>query len=352
MSSTEYVRRLYHPTERPVRTLLIRVGWALVLVLLAWALLWAARDGLKHSDSTPLGVLDVLYFTVVTVTTLGYGDIVPANPEARAIVTFGITPIRIGIWLLLLSTAYELLLRRSIELFEMQKLKRTLKDHYVVCGFGVKGRAAAAELMKRGVPPGQIVVIDTDPQSLAIASERGLTGILGDAAAERSLRDAVIEKAATALVVPDTDESCVLICLTIQDIAPSVNIVAAAREDENVRLIRRSGAAAVIAPSASGGRLLAAASTSPFAAQIVEELFEHGQGADIFDYSVTAEDAGKRPHEIDALDDGVVLAVRSGSEEVRYRRIPAHECREGDVLVVLRPGTSARPKKEIGPARA
>lgn len=320
-----------------MQTLLVRLFWSMALVGLAWVMLWFERDGLRDSGGGTVGGLDVLYFTVVTVTTLGYGDIVPATPEARAMVTFGITPLRICIWLILLSTAYELVLRRSIEYIEMKKLHRSLQDHFVICGFGVKGRSAAAELLERGVDPARVIVIDKDPASLEHASEMGLTSIRGDAASEATLRDAAIEKAAQAIVVPDRDEACVLICLTIQDIAPRVHVIASAREDENVRLIRGSGAKVVIAPSASGGRLLAAASTSPFAAEMVEELYEHGRGADIYDFTVSAEDAGKTAQEVPGLQGRLVLAVQSDGVRIRHPEAHTRPLKAGDVVIVFAP---------------
>lgn len=320
-----------------MHTLLVRMLWASALVLLAWALLWMQRDGLRDTGGGKVGGMDVLYFTVVTVTTLGYGDIVPATAEARAMVTFGITPLRIAIWLILLSTAYELVLRRSIESIQMNQLQRSLKDHFVICGFGVKGRSAAAELLQRGIAASAIVVIDKSLVALESVSAMGLTGVLGDAATEQSLRDVVIEKAKQAIVVPNSDESCVLICLTIHDIAPSVNIIAAAREDENVRLIRNSGAQVVIAPAASGGRLLAAASTSPYAASMMEELYEHGRGADLDDYAVVMDDIGKTCSDVERLQGRLVLAVQSGDRNIRHKEAQTHVLKQGDVVIVFSP---------------
>jgi len=320
-----------------MQTLLVRMTWAVAIVLVAWGMLWLQRDGLRDTGGGEISGLDVLYFTIVTVTTLGYGDIVPATAEARAMVAFGITPLRILILLILLSTAYELVLRRSIEYIEMKNLHRSLKGHFVICGFGVKGRSAAIELLERGVAKSDIIVIDKDPAALESVARVGLTGIRGDATSERSLRDAAIETAAQAIVVPNRDEACVLICLTIHDIAPKVNIIAAAREDENVRLIRNSGAQVVISPAAGGGRLLAAASTSPYAASMMEELYEHGRGADIYDYPVKAEDVGKTAPELESLQGLLVLAVQSGDRSIRHRDVVSHKLKTGDIVIVFSP---------------
>jgi voltage-gated potassium channel len=306
-------------------------------------MLWLARDGLKDNGGHPLGALDVLYFSVVTVTTLGYGDIVPVSPAARAIITFGITPLRVLVWILLLTTAYEFVLRRSIERLEMKNLKRSLNGHVVICGFGVKGRSAVRELLERGTPAGQIIVIDQSAGAQEEANRLGVNFLLGNAASEQILRDAAIEKAGHAIVVPNNDESCVLICLTIREMAPQVKIRAAAREDENVKLIRRSGANTVIAPSVSGGRLLASATSSPWATDVMEELFEHGRGADMYDVAVKDGDVGRTAGEVGARDGTLVLAVRTGAGEMlSFRDALNRPLQPGDTMVAFSP-----PRREM-----
>lgn len=305
-----------------------------VLVGIAWLMLWIERDGLGDNRNLPIGPMDVLYFAIVTVTTLGYGDIVPITPEARAIVAFGITPLRVVVWLVFLSTAYELVLRRSIERIEMQKLKRSLNNHVIICGFGVKGRSAVRELLERGTPVDQIIVIDRDQKNLEEAGRLGVTFILGNAASEQILLDAAVEKAAEAIVVPNNDEACVLVCLTIKDLAPNIHIRAAAREDENVKLIRRSGANTVIAPSVSGGRLLASATHAPFSTDLLEELFEHGRGADILDVPVHAADLGKKPSELASLDGKLVLGVHTENGKIiPFREAANRPLEKGDVVI-------------------
>ncbi|RYG45925.1 potassium channel protein [bacterium] len=338
MSPGTYTRRLYLAESGPTRTLLRRAGLVAVIMVLAWLMLWATRDGLRDNGGHPLGVLDVLYFAVVTVTTLGYGDIVPVSPMARGIITFGITPLRLVVWVLLLTTAYEFVLRRSIERFEMNNLKRTLNGHVVICGFGVKGRSAAKELLERGTPPGQIIVIDQSSSALEEANRLGLNFLLGNATTEQILRDAAIEKAGHAILVPNNDEACVLICLTIRELAPRVMIRAAAREEENVKLIRRSGANTVVAPSVSGGRLLASATTSPWSTDVMEQLFEHGRGADMYDEAVTEGHLGLTPKEVGAKEGTLILAVRTRAGEMLGFRDALHRPLErGDTMIAFSP---------------
>lgn len=327
-------KRLHLAAQNPVRTLFYRALLVLVIIGVAWLMLWLARSGLKDNSGMPLGGLDVLYFTVVTVTTLGYGDIVPVSPEARAIIAFGITPLRLLVWVTLLSTAYDLVLRRSIENFEMERLKNSLSKHYVICGFGVKGRSAAKELIDRGVPGDQIVAIDQSSDALEKATRIGVHFLHGNASSEDSLRDAAIEKAAHAIIVPNNDEACVLICLTIRELAPNVKIRAAAREDENIKLISRSGANTVIAPSVSAGRMLASATSSPLSTTVIEELLEHNRGVDLNDIKVTGEQVGKRISELIEFDNYLVLGVKAASgETIGFKSARERVLQTGDIVV-------------------
>ncbi len=338
MSAGAYTRRLHLAAQGPFRSLIVRGALILGLMALAWLMLWLARDGLKDTRGTLLGSLDVLYFSVVTVTTLGYGDIVPVSPEARAIITFGITPLRILVWALLVTTAYELVLRRSIEKIEMERLKKTLNGHAVICGFGVKGRSAVSELVDRGTPIEKIIVIDQSQTGLEAANRLGVNFLLGNASSEQLLSDASIQTAAEVIVVPNNDEACVLICLTIRELAPKVKIRAAAREDENIKLIKRSGADTVIAPSVSGGRLLASAATSPVSTDLIEELFEHGRGVEIFDKPVSFDQVGLKLKDILGSAEAIVLAVRTEAGEMIYLgQARERLLKKGDVLIIFTP---------------
>jgi voltage-gated potassium channel len=193
-------------------------------------------------------------------------------------------------------------------------------------------------LVERGTPLNQIIVIDQSPTALEEANRLGVTFLLGNAASEQTLQDAAIEKAEHAIVVPNNDEACVLICLTIQELAPHVNIRAAAREEENIKLIRRSGASTVIAPSVSSGRLLASATTSPWSTDVMEELFEHGRGADMFDVPCRPEYIGRKPGELKALEGVLVLAVRTKEGEmIGFRDALYRPLEVGDTIIAFTP---------------
>ena len=142
------------PESSPVAALLRRLALAIALIVVAVFLLWITRDGIRdHANGgRPLGFVDTLYFSVVSLTTLGYGDISPVTTEARLINTFLLTPIRIFLWVLFLGTAYELTILRLQfrEDRQMRELHDRLDRHVIVCGYGVKGRAILEELIAHG----------------------------------------------------------------------------------------------------------------------------------------------------------------------------------------------------------
>ena len=101
------------PATSPGHTLLVRLCLVVFLCALAFFVLYLDRDGLRDSTkSTPMTVADLVYFTMVTVATVGYGDIVPVTARARLIDAFFIVPIRIGIWFIFLGTAYQFVIQR------------------------------------------------------------------------------------------------------------------------------------------------------------------------------------------------------------------------------------------------
>ena len=137
------------------------------LITTAFGLLWFDRDGLKDNIDGFVTFSDTLYFTMITITTVGYGDIVPVTERARLIDAFLLTPIRLFIWLLFLGTAIDLLLKRVWERWRMTRIQESLSGHVVIAGFGKNGSTAAAELLRAGVKPHLLVAIDcADEQGL------------------------------------------------------------------------------------------------------------------------------------------------------------------------------------------
>jgi hypothetical protein len=116
--------RLYVRSNRsPERILLTRLAMLITMVAMIMAILWYDRDGLRDQIDGEISFSDVAYFTAVTLTTVGYGDIVPVTDRARIMDALLVTPLRLVIWLVFLGTAYELVLQRWLEARRMTRLQ-------------------------------------------------------------------------------------------------------------------------------------------------------------------------------------------------------------------------------------
>ena len=164
---------------------------ALALIGIALAVHWFDSDGLRQNSGAPVTFADILYFTMITVTTVGYGDIVPVTQQARMFDTFVVTPIRLFVWLIFLGTAYDFLLKGVWEKWRMSVIQRHLEGHVVVAGFGTSGSEAVSELIRRGADPGTIVVVDERAAALRTAESAGTTVMEGTPRATQRWRPPV-----------------------------------------------------------------------------------------------------------------------------------------------------------------
>lgn len=323
---------LPHSEVAPSAAIWRRVVLAVALILFVAVVAWIERDGYVDSSGGSVGFLEVLYYSTVSITTTGYGDIVPTTDSARLTTIFLVTPARVLFLIILVGTTLEVLTERTRERYRERRWRSRVKDHYIIAGYGVKGRSAVRVLIAQDVDPRQIVVIDSRPEAIADANAAGLVALLGSAATSTVLEDADIHKAKAIVVAPQTDDAAVLITLTARQLNRGITLVAAAREAENARLLRQSGANSVITSSEAAGRLLGLATGHPRLVRVLEELATLGEGLDISERAVTGEEVG--PVANLRRDQLVVALVRRG-ELVRFDDPRAEQTEPGDRIVYL-----------------
>jgi voltage-gated potassium channel len=325
-------KRLFIGGELSVRrTLAVRAGVVLAMYAIVICVFWLDRDGLRDHHDEHVSFSDVVYFSMVTVTTVGYGDIVPVSRRARIVDVILVTPIRLIIWLIFLGTTYQLVLQRLVEDLRMRRLQARLSDHVIVCGYSHSGSCVASELVMRGMDKHHVLIVDTDRNKLEEAAERGFIGILGDAAREETLREAMLPTARALFVCTERDDSNVLIILTARHLAPGVRIVARVEEAENEKLLRQSGANATILPSRVGGILMANALESSALSNYVMDLISAQGRVVLIDREVKPFEVGRPGRE---LEDTLVVAVLRGGQEISVD--DAGPLRTDDRLLVIR----------------
>lgn len=311
-------------SENPLRPVLKRVVAAVVLIVAIALIVFMGRDGYTDSADGVVGVLDAFYYATVSVTTTGYGDIVPISDAARTLTIFVVTPIRVAFLILVVSATVEALAATSRYRFRVRRWRRTMRDHYVICGFGTKGRSSAATLASQGIPRDRIVVVDLDPSVVDEANRLGYTASVGDCTRESVLRRVEVAHAKGVVVAVDRDDTAVLASLTVRVLNDSARLVAAARQEENSKILRRSGASVVITADEATGRLLGLAIDSPFQAALIEDLLMIGRGADLVERDVTSRQIGSEP------PDGTVAVIRNGRLVATPGRLEA-----GDRLLLV-----------------
>ncbi|MBO2446250.1 potassium channel protein [Actinomadura barringtoniae] len=320
------------PKIGPLRSVLYRLGFAAALLLAVVFAVYFDRDGYKDSAGGPLSLLDCFYYSTVTISTTGYGDIAPVSPSARLVNTIFITPVRVLFLIVLVGTTLEVLAERTRQDWRLSRWRTRVRDHIVVVGYGTKGRSAIKTLLAGGVERDAIVVVDPDPRVVAEAAEAGFAGVVGDATRNSVLRQAAVHRAREVVVATPRDDTAVLVTLSARHLNATAGIQASARESENLQLLRQSGADHVVTSSEAAGRLLGVSATQPHVSEVIEDLIEQGTGLDLAERAIRPEEAGEP---IRAVPEPVLAVVRDG-RTLPYDDEQCARLRAGDRLVVVK----------------
>jgi voltage-gated potassium channel len=326
------------PSTSPMRSIARRVAGALIALLATVFIVYLGRDGYRDVNGDGLSLLDCFYYSTVSLTTTGYGDITPVSATGRLINVLVMTPLRVLFLVVLVGTTLEVLTERSRQAFRIEKWRSKVRDHVVVVGFGTKGRAAVKTLLgDENVEPNRVVVVDTDQRVLDAAAALGLVTVHGSATRSDVLRVAGVQRARAVVVATNRDDSAVLVTLTARELAPKAHIVASVRETENVHLLKQSGASQVVVSSETAGRLLGMATATPVVVDMVEDLLTPQTGLAITERPVEPAEEGGSPRH---LADIVLGVVRDGTlHRVDSPQVDAIE--PGDRLLYVRKVTPA-----------
>ena len=289
------------------------------------------------------GVLDAVYQTVTTITTVGFREVQPLDSNGK-VFTIVLILAGVGVALYTLTVLFELLaeghLGRAVERRRMEKKIASLSGHVVVCGWGRVGRTIARELTLGGK---EVVVIDEDPARLMTVTSYPYVN--GDASDDDVLRQAGIDRASALVAAVSTDPANLFITLSGRSLRPDLFIVARAREESSVAKLERAGADRVVNPQEIGGARMAAFLVQPHVTEFIDVVMHDREMAlrleeiEVAPQSPLAGISVSEAHVRDRTG-ALVLAIREPDGGFITSPDARTEMRAGQVLIAI--GTPAQ----------
>ncbi|RTL48792.1 MAG: potassium channel protein [Rhodocyclaceae bacterium] len=293
--------------------ILVRIYIALAVLFI---LTTTATLGFRYMTEPNASWSDALYMTLITITTVGYGEMVRIDSFGErmfagfvALGGFGtLTFLFTSFSVFFLEGDLDYTLRRR----RMEKQIRKLHNHYIICGFGRVGRNVAHELIQTNR---HFVAIDPDEPRLEESQEKypGLLFLSGDASDDDLLTAAYIEDAKGVFAVTGDDSRNLMITLTAKQLNAKVRVVARCNEVRNVEKLKKAGADTVVSPDFTGGMRIASAMVRPHVVSFLDEMLRSEHKLRVEEVVI--------PHEFQPMTIGqlplhspnfVMLAVRTG----------------------------------------
>jgi voltage-gated potassium channel len=221
-------------------------------------------------------VFDAFYMTLTTVTTVGYGEIRALSHAGRIfnsfLISFGVSVIFLAVGAMT-QTLIELELNQFFGKRRVKKMIDKLEGHYIVCGFGRLGSAAAGELLRAGVP---FVVIEKDEEHCERAIKEGMLAVCADASHDNTLREVGIAKAKGLVATLSSDADNLFLILSAKALNSRLQLSARVDEETTEEKMRRAGADFVFAPYSSTGHRMAQALLKPHVHQFINFATQGG----------------------------------------------------------------------------
>lgn len=297
---------------------------------------------LGYRLTAQLDWLDSLYMTVITLSTVGFREVGTGLDADAKLFTILLIVGGAGVLAYAVTTTTEVLLDENTRLYFQQRatlkrIKRTMKNHFIVCGLGRVGKAVCEELNTEKIP---FVIVEHNNDLVREAAGRGWSVIDGDATEDRVLSQAGIETARGLMACVDSDANNLLVIMTARGLNPMLQVSARVAEDRNCEKFRRAGAQNVYSPYGLVGRRIARALTRPRVTELLDLALEQSN------YDLTIEECpvskncslvGQTLAECDfrARYGAVILSVIRADREILHNPSASTRLLGEDILVVL-----------------
>jgi voltage-gated potassium channel len=284
-------------------------------------------------------LLDSLYVTVQTVTTVGFGDVTPKNTHGRIFAIFFML-FGVGVVLYALtSTVQSIVQSELVAAFGQRRRSRKmskLRNHFIICGAGRVGSHLIRDLLQTRE---LFIVIERDPQKVAELTDQGVAVLVRDATLEESLREAGVEHARGLAACLPNDADNVYVVLTARDLNAKLHIVArAAEEQAEVKLVR-AGANRVVAPTIIGGHRMATALIKPAVADFIDSITasQLELAFEQVEIDPTSALAGSKLRDTNIRSelDIVIVSIRRGDGQMLFNPSGETTIESGDMLIAI-----------------
>ena len=282
---------------------------------------------------------DGLYMTVITLSTVGYGETHPLSQAGRAY-TMLLILTGVGVLLYIVGALARVVVEGEIhEALEKRKIRRhvrKLKNHYIICGFGRLGGIIARQLAHAKIP---LVVVENNPEMIAKLEAQGYDFVVGDATREEVLIEAGIERAKGLVAVLHSDAGNVYITLTARSLNPKLQIVARGEDPASHQKLLRAGADQVESPYEMGGRKMAQTILRPTVVTFMELAMQDGVEWSMEEIAVSESSPLVG---IPIIDTGIrkdlnliVVAIKRADGTSLFNPTPQNTLQGGDTLIVV-----------------